>query len=318
MRRRPLEPEPGNAGGGKHGTSPLGARVRGRRPTDDLARSDDLPANALVSAADSGLDHARALGITVDVVVGDLDSVSPDVLARGATRRARRSSGTRARQGRHRSRAGACSRHAIAARTQIVVVGGARRSARPFPRQRALCSRHLRSPKCASVRRFGDAEVVVVRDRAELTARARLALLAARGRRAGGRSPDRGTPLSPRARDPLPGLDSRGEQRARRADRAVVVTRPRRAPRRAPRPPEGRLMLVAPSVARRRGRHLHRGHEHGRGARAAAASEPTTITPGHPRLVRGLEASAARLRRARRGSRWRSSRPATPALRSTR
>jgi len=39
-----------------------------------------LPAPDLVVAADSGLDHARALGITVDAVIGDLDSVDPAVL----------------------------------------------------------------------------------------------------------------------------------------------------------------------------------------------------------------------------------------------
>ena len=41
-----------------------------------------LPAPDLVVAADSGLDLAHHLGITVDVAVGDFDSVSPDALAR--------------------------------------------------------------------------------------------------------------------------------------------------------------------------------------------------------------------------------------------
>ncbi len=41
----------------------------------------DVPPGALVVAADSGLDHARGLGLAVDVVVGDLDSVSADGLA---------------------------------------------------------------------------------------------------------------------------------------------------------------------------------------------------------------------------------------------
>ncbi|MFM8304148.1 MAG: thiamine diphosphokinase [Actinomycetota bacterium] len=36
----------------------------------------------LVVAADSGLDHAHALGLRVDVVVGDLDSVSDAAVAR--------------------------------------------------------------------------------------------------------------------------------------------------------------------------------------------------------------------------------------------
>ncbi len=40
-----------------------------------------LPADAWVVAADSGLDHALALGISVDLLVGDLDSVSEQGLA---------------------------------------------------------------------------------------------------------------------------------------------------------------------------------------------------------------------------------------------
>jgi thiamine pyrophosphokinase len=40
-----------------------------------------LPAGAPVVAADSGLDAALALGLRVDVVVGDLDSVTPAALA---------------------------------------------------------------------------------------------------------------------------------------------------------------------------------------------------------------------------------------------
>jgi thiamine pyrophosphokinase len=40
-----------------------------------------LPDDRFVIAADSGLDHARALHLHVDLVVGDLDSVSPTALA---------------------------------------------------------------------------------------------------------------------------------------------------------------------------------------------------------------------------------------------
>jgi thiamine pyrophosphokinase len=40
-----------------------------------------LPAASVVIAADSGADHAAALGLRVDTVVGDLDSISEPVLA---------------------------------------------------------------------------------------------------------------------------------------------------------------------------------------------------------------------------------------------
>ena len=40
------------------------------------AQSQRLPSGALVIAADSGLDHADAHGVDVDLVLGDLDSVT--------------------------------------------------------------------------------------------------------------------------------------------------------------------------------------------------------------------------------------------------
>lgn len=43
---------------------------------------DDLPAEAFVVAADSGLHQAEILGLEVDLIVGDLDSVSTAALAR--------------------------------------------------------------------------------------------------------------------------------------------------------------------------------------------------------------------------------------------
>jgi thiamine pyrophosphokinase len=45
------------------------------------AALEHLPAERFVVAADSGLDHARTLGLHVDLVVGDLDSVSAGALA---------------------------------------------------------------------------------------------------------------------------------------------------------------------------------------------------------------------------------------------
>jgi thiamine pyrophosphokinase len=52
----------------------------GGDPVDPRYRSQ-VPDDAMVLAADSGLHHAQALGVAVDVVVGDLDSVDEARLA---------------------------------------------------------------------------------------------------------------------------------------------------------------------------------------------------------------------------------------------
>lgn len=54
--------------------------LAGGDPVDDRLRGL-LPAAATVIAADSGLQQAALLGLAVDIVVGDFDSVDPDALA---------------------------------------------------------------------------------------------------------------------------------------------------------------------------------------------------------------------------------------------
>ena len=52
----------------------------GPRPGGRAAAS--VPPGALVIAADSGADHALALGLAIDVAVGDFDSITATTLAR--------------------------------------------------------------------------------------------------------------------------------------------------------------------------------------------------------------------------------------------
>jgi thiamine pyrophosphokinase len=54
--------------------------VTGAAPLDPVAVAD-LPTDAVVIAADGGLDHALAAGLEPTTLVGDLDSVSDDGLA---------------------------------------------------------------------------------------------------------------------------------------------------------------------------------------------------------------------------------------------
>ena len=57
------------------GPSPTVVVVTGASPLDRRAVAA-VPADALIIAADGGLDHARAAGLDPDVLVGDLDSIS--------------------------------------------------------------------------------------------------------------------------------------------------------------------------------------------------------------------------------------------------
>jgi thiamine pyrophosphokinase len=54
-----------------------------------VASARGIPAGAPVIAADRGLEHASALGLTVAVAVGDFDSASPEAVAAAEERGAR-------------------------------------------------------------------------------------------------------------------------------------------------------------------------------------------------------------------------------------
>jgi thiamine pyrophosphokinase len=124
-----------------------------------------LDAADVVIAADSGLDHALALGCGVDVVVGDLDSVTPDALARA------RAAGARVEQHPAEKDAtdlelalGVARAHGV---DRVVVIGGGGGRVDHFLAN-ALA---LTAPEIATLRveaRFGDADAVVIRTTATL------------------------------------------------------------------------------------------------------------------------------------------------------
>jgi thiamine pyrophosphokinase len=126
-----------------------------------------LPADVVI-AADSGLGHALALGCHVDLVVGDLDSAAPSDLERAA------------------AAGSVIERHPVAkdatdlelaleaARAHgadhVVVIGGHGGRLDHFLANALV----LTSPALAGMRveaRVGDADLVVVRDHAELQGR---------------------------------------------------------------------------------------------------------------------------------------------------
>lgn len=128
----------------------------------------DLPEHARVIAADSGLHAALALGLAVDLVVGDLDSVDPRALALA------REAGAEVRQhpaAKDQTDLALALEAAVdAGATRVVVVGGHGGRLDHLLANALL----LAAPATASVdvvARMGDATVHVVRTVAELHGR---------------------------------------------------------------------------------------------------------------------------------------------------
>lgn len=125
-----------------------------------------LPADAHVIAADSGLHVALALGLAVDLVVGDLDSVEPRTLARARAAGVAVEEHPSAKD--HTDLALAMDAAVTHGAQRIVVVGGHGGRLDHLLANALL----LASPVYADVDvvgRMGDATVHVVRSRARLT-----------------------------------------------------------------------------------------------------------------------------------------------------
>jgi len=133
-----------------------------RPPPEALA---GLPPADLVIAADSGLDHALALGVAVDVIVGDLDSAEPAAIDTAVA------AGALVERHPEAKDATDLELALVAARTRgcarVVVVGGHGGRVDHFLANALL----LASPEFADLQveaRLGDAQVFVVRREHEI------------------------------------------------------------------------------------------------------------------------------------------------------
>jgi thiamine pyrophosphokinase len=135
----------------------------GDRPS--VASVGDLPRAGLVIAADSGVEHALALGFTVDLVVGDLDSADAAALATAVSGGATIEHHPAEKDATDLELALAAARRRGV--DEIVVIGGGGGRLDHFLANVLL----LAAPAFAGVQtsaRIGEADVIVVRSGAEI------------------------------------------------------------------------------------------------------------------------------------------------------
>ena len=135
----------------------------GERPS--AIELSDLPEPSLVIAADSGVEHAHALGYRVDLVVGDFDSADPLAVEAAVAEGAAVDVHPAAKDATDLELALLAAQERGAG--NVVVVGGHGGRLDHFLANALL----LTSPEFAALHlraRMGGAELVVVRDRAEL------------------------------------------------------------------------------------------------------------------------------------------------------
>ena len=187
--------------------------------------AERLPGDAFVVAADSGLEHAQALGRHVDLVVGDFDSADPDAVA------AAESAGSEIE--RHpvaKDQTDLELALAAAARsgaTRIVVVGGYGGRLDHFLAN-ALVLAGTATDGVAVEWATGEALVTVIRPRRRAHGEPRRPVLAAGRRWSRPRRADQGVALPARRRRPPAGIDPRRQQRVHRTRRATCRSRPAR------------------------------------------------------------------------------------------
>jgi thiamine pyrophosphokinase len=137
----------------------------GDQPPQDAV--DDLGPAGLVIAADSGVEHALALGFRVDLVVGDLDSADPAAVETAIGAGAAVERHPPAKDATDLELALDAARR-LGGGNGVVVVGGAGGRLDHFLANVLL----LASPAVADLHiraRVGDADIAVVRDAAELS-----------------------------------------------------------------------------------------------------------------------------------------------------